>query len=138
MGGQAREIIAGERKKDRLKKEIEHMWSELEGTFNLNQITEMENELKAQKTRLLEIYQDTQGQAQVRKQQNAAIDEKNKVSSKLQGKANNFQNQLREAKQKLKAETEMQRKIMNDIKQKHTEILRLEARQKQFQTAIRD
>ena len=47
MGGQAREIIAGERKKDRLKKEIDYMWSELEGTFNLNQITEMENELKA-------------------------------------------------------------------------------------------
>ena len=68
MGGQAREIVAGERKKERLKREIEHMWSELEGTFNLNQITEMENELKAQKDRLLEIYQDTQGQAQVRKQ----------------------------------------------------------------------
>ena len=94
--------MQGERKKERLKREIELMWSELEGTFNNNQITEMENELKAQKVKLLEIYQDTQGQAQVRKQQNQALNEKTKVSSQLEGKANSFKNQLREAKQKLK------------------------------------
>ena len=41
----------------------------------------MENELKAQKVKLLEIYQDTQGQAQVRKQQNQVLNEKTKVSS---------------------------------------------------------
>ena len=59
MGGQAKEIVKGERKKERLKREIEQMWSELEGTFNNIQITEMENDLKAQKVKLLEIYQDT-------------------------------------------------------------------------------
>ena len=36
MGGQAKEIVKGERKKERLKREIELMWSELEGTYNLN------------------------------------------------------------------------------------------------------
>ena len=107
MGGQAKEIVKGERKKDRLKREIELMWSELEGTFNNIKIVEMENELKAQKVKLLEIYQDTQGQAQVRKQQNQALDEKTKVSSKLEGKASSFKNQLREAKTKLKHESDM-------------------------------
>ena len=68
----------------------------------------------------------------MRKQQNQALDEKTKVSSKLEGKASTFRNQLREAKQKLKHETEMQRKIMSDIKMKHSEIMRLENRQKQF------
>ena len=37
------------------------MWSELEGTFNNNAVTELENDLKAEKIKLLEIYQDTQG-----------------------------------------------------------------------------
>lgn len=32
----------------------------------------------------------------------------------------------------------MQRKIMTDIKQKHTEILRLESKQKQFQQIIKE
>ena len=44
---------------------------------------------------------------------------------------------MREAKAKLKAETEMQRKIMNDVKQKHAEIMRLESRQKQIQSQIK-
>ena len=61
MGGKAKEIMAGERKKERLKREIEAMWSELEGTFNNNAVTELENDLKAQKVKLLEIFQDTQG-----------------------------------------------------------------------------
>lgn len=38
--------------------------------------------------------------------------------------------QLREIKQKLKVETDLQRRIMTDIKSKHTEIIRLEKRQK--------
>jgi len=59
MGGKTKELMAGERKKERLKREIQDMWKELEGTFNNNTVTEMENELKAQKTRLLEIFQDT-------------------------------------------------------------------------------
>ena len=68
MGSKAKEIMAGERKKERLKREIEAMWSELEGTFNNNAVTELENDLKAQKVKLLEIFQDTQGQAKVRSQ----------------------------------------------------------------------
>lgn len=46
-GEKTKEIMAGERKKDRLKREIQEMWSELEGTFNNNAVTELENELKA-------------------------------------------------------------------------------------------
>ena len=45
---------------------------------------------------------------------------------------------MREAKLKLKAETEMQRKIMGDIKQKHLEILRLEEKQKQIQEKVKN
>ena len=52
-------------------------------------------------------------------------------------KANNFNNQLREAKAKLKSETEMQRRLMTEVKQKHTEILKLETRQKLIQHAVK-
>ena len=99
MGANAKEFRRGERKKERLKREIDEMWIELENTFNINQITSMENNLKAEKLRLLELYQDTQGQAQVRKAQNAALDEKEAVDIKLKGKVNKHSNELREAKQ---------------------------------------
>ncbi len=102
------------------------MWSELENTYSNNAVTKLENDLKADKGHLLELYNDTQGQAQVRKQQNEALHEKFFVSDKIKGRASNFANQMREAKVKLKAETENQRKIMNDIKQKHTLIMKLE------------
>ena len=59
----------------------------------------MENNLKAEKLRLLQLYQDTQGQAQVRKAQNAALDEKEAVDIKLKGKVNKHSNEIREAKQ---------------------------------------
>ena len=48
------------------------------------------------------------------------------MSDKLAGKASSYKKLMHEAKIKLKTETEMQRKIMLDIKQKHTEIMRLE------------
>lgn len=55
--------------------------------------------MKAEKLHLLELYQDTQGQAQVRKAQNAALDEKEAVDIKLKGKVNKHSNEIREAKQ---------------------------------------
>ena len=44
-GHKAKEIVQGERKKDRLKREIETMWSQLEHTYNNNKVTQMENDL---------------------------------------------------------------------------------------------
>ena len=39
MGVNAKEFRRGERKKERLKREIDEMWIELEKTFNINAIT---------------------------------------------------------------------------------------------------
>ena len=36
MGANAKEFRRGERKKERLKREIDEMWIELENTFNIN------------------------------------------------------------------------------------------------------
>ena len=44
---------------------------------------------------------------------------------------------MREAKQKMKTATETQRKMMLDIKTKHTEIMRLEDRQKLLTSKIK-
>lgn len=52
----APEIRKGENKKNRLKKEIHQMWVELENTFSNNEVTQMEDTLKAEKLHLLEIY----------------------------------------------------------------------------------
>lgn len=100
------------------------MWVELENTFSNNEVTQMEDTLKAEKLHLLEIYQETQAQSQVRKQQNMALGEKETFSSKIMKKNNKFTNELRECKAKLKHETEMQRKIISDIKLKQAEIQR--------------
>lgn len=66
------------------------------------------------------------------------MNERDQVNTQIKGKARNFDNQMREAKMKLKAETEMQRKIMGDINQKHIEILRLEEKQKQIQEKVKN
>ena len=108
------------------------MWIELEKTFNINQITSMENNLKSEKLRLLELYQDTQGQAQVRKAQNAALDEKEAVDIKLKGKVNKHSNEIREAKQQVKLEQDMQKKLMDKVKKKHAEIMGLEDKYKRI------
>ena len=55
----------------------------------------------------------------------------------MKGKAKTFTDQLREAKQKLKSETEMKRRLLADVKQKHLEILKLEEKQKMIQDQIR-
>ena len=88
--------------------------------------------MKAEKLRLLGLYQDTQGQAQVRKAQNAALDEKEAVDIKLKGKVNQHSNAIREAKQQVKLEQDMQKKLMDNVKKKHTEIMGLEDRYKRI------
>ena len=68
MGGaEGKELRRGEHKKLRLKQEIEQMWQELDTTFNNNAVMKMENDLKADKIKLMQLYQDTKGQAIVRK-----------------------------------------------------------------------
>ena len=44
-GHKAKEIVRGERKKDRLKREIETMYYQLEHTYNNNKVTQLENDL---------------------------------------------------------------------------------------------
>ena len=41
------------------------MWNELENTYNLQGVTELENDIKAKKKSLLTLYEETQGQAKV-------------------------------------------------------------------------
>ena len=56
------------------------MWFELENTFNNNDVTKMENDLEAEKLRLTELYNDTQGQSKVRELQKGAVAEKEGVN----------------------------------------------------------
>ena len=81
----------GKRKILRLSKEIERMWHELENTYNNNRVTKAENDLEAEKLHLKELYEDTQGQAKVRKHQSAALDENEEFDSKIKSKNSNVQ-----------------------------------------------
>ena len=60
-GGKNKEIRQGAKKKDQLRREIEQMWIDLESTFNNNAVTKMENDLKAEKLKLMTLFQDNQG-----------------------------------------------------------------------------
>ena len=60
-GHKAKEIVRGERKKDRLKREIDTMYYQLEHTYNNNKVTQLENDLQANKLQLLDLYHETQG-----------------------------------------------------------------------------
>ena len=57
--------IAASKKVSTLKKQVEGMWNELENTYNLQGVTELENDIKAKKKSLLTLYEETQGQAKV-------------------------------------------------------------------------
>ena len=78
------------------------MWHELENAFNNNDVTKLENDLKAEKLHLVNLYNDTQGQTNVRELQKGALDEQEIVSDKLKGKESGLVSQFREAKLKLK------------------------------------
>ena len=64
--GQLIEFKKAKAKKTRLREQIRKMWFELENTFNNNELTKMENDLGADKLRLQELYNDTQGSNKVR------------------------------------------------------------------------
>ena len=55
-GSKNREIRQGAKKKDQLRREIEQMWIDLESTFNNNAVTKMENDLKAEKLKLMSLF----------------------------------------------------------------------------------
>ena len=55
-GGHNQELRKGAMKKDRLKKEIDQMWIDLESTFNNNAVTKLENDLKAEKIKLMGLF----------------------------------------------------------------------------------
>ena len=75
-GAEGKELRKGERNKARLKAEIEQMWLELDTTYDNNKVLRMENDLKADKIKLMQLYQETQGQVNVRKQQNKVLNER--------------------------------------------------------------
>ena len=60
------------------------MYKELEGTYNNNKLTGMENDLVAKKKHLYDLYQDTQASVKVKTEQSKLItkaegnDDKNK------------------------------------------------------------
>ena len=47
------------KKVQNLKRQIESMWNELENTYNLQGVTELENEIKAKKKELLSVHEET-------------------------------------------------------------------------------
>lgn len=59
------------------------------------------------------------------------------MTQKVKKKGDVVNTNFREMKVKLKQETDMQRKLMGDIKLKHSEIINLEKRQKEIQNAIK-
>ena len=91
-GAEGKELRKGERNKARLKAEIEQMWLELDTTYDNNKVLRMENDLKADKIKLMQLYQETQGQVNVRKQQNKVLNERDQVNTQIKGKARNFDN----------------------------------------------
>lgn len=56
MGGKSKEIREGERKKIKLRREIEDMQLELEKTYNNNAVTKLEDEVKAEKQNLFQLF----------------------------------------------------------------------------------
>ena len=46
----------GQKKVQAMKKDIEEMWNQLENSYNIEGITQMENEIKDHKQTLLTVY----------------------------------------------------------------------------------
>ena len=130
------EFKKAKNKRARLLEQIKKMRYELENSFNNNDVTKLENDLEAEKLRLQNLYQDTQGQNKVRQLQKAALDEQEIAGDKLKGKGSEMMNRFREMKIKYKRAQDMQRKLMAEIKSKHGEIIGLEQKQKVVQNAV--
>ena len=131
-------LVEGTKKVHSLQKEIERMWAELENTYNVNQVTEFENELKARKQDLSELYTDTKTQAKIMVNQNKIITEKTAVSDTAKVKANQLLALYRDARIKYKESQLLQREMLAQIKTKHTEILDNEDRQRQLTTLLKE
>ena len=70
------------KKVQNLKRQIEGMWNELENTYNLQGVTELENEIKAKKKELLSVHEETKAQVQVMRAQNKLLGEQEAYTEK--------------------------------------------------------
>ena len=70
----SKQLRLGERNKLKLKQEIERMWLDLESTYGNQSIIKVENSLEEEKLRLMQLFSETKGQANVRKEQSKALD----------------------------------------------------------------
>lgn len=70
------------KKVQNLKRQIESMWNELENTYNLQGVTELENEIKAKKKELLSVHEETKAQVQVMRAQNKLLGEQEAYTEK--------------------------------------------------------
>ena len=50
------------------------MWAELENTYNLQSITTQENEIKEKQKELQSLYEETKGQANIKRAQDKMLD----------------------------------------------------------------
>ena len=114
------------------------MYKELEGTYNNNKLTGMENDLVAKKKHLYDLYQDTQASVKVKTEQSKLItkaegnDDKNKQTIGEQNA------RLREAKTQMKLAKDEQRRLLKDVKEKHTLMLHLQEKVVRLEQVIKE
>lgn len=74
--GRKKQIASKSNHIKKLKREIEAMWYDLEYTFAITEITKLENEMRAKKNELAEMYMDNKYTSASRKAQNQVLKEK--------------------------------------------------------------
>ena len=95
------------------------MWNELENTYNLQGVTELENEIKAKKKELLSVHEETKAQVQVMRAQNKLLGEQEAYTEKRKDQASSLDQTFRAAKKEFKAKKEEQRQLVTEVKSKH-------------------
>lgn len=120
-----------------MKEKIDLMWKELEYTHNISNIVTMENQIENNKNILLQLFTDNVGHAKVLDQHQKVLNYKTTISDDTQNRIYQTNYDYVQVKNKIKTETITQKKLLDEIKKKHTDIMDLEERQKKLTVIIR-
>ena len=114
------------------------MWAELENTYNLQSITTQENEIKEKQKELQSLYEETKGQANIKRAQDKMLDYKEEFHAKKNQQASCLNQDLKNAKRGFKEKKNKQRDILAEIKSKHEQIMDMEEKTRKLTLLIKD
>ena len=102
------------------------MYLQLELQYNNDGLTQLEDRIRLDQRELQSVYDDTRAQLRARKDHDKYLKKEEDKTNKFKGQVSVVKRNLKEEKQKVNQQIALNRSLISNIKNTHSEILALE------------